>query len=203
MNLIIGVLVSGSGSNLQAILDSIEDGFIPNAVVGVVISNKKEAYAIERAKKHGVEALFIDPKSFQSPEEFNGAVADELIKRNINLVCLAGYLLLIKGKLLKEFKGRILNIHPALLPKFGGKGMYGHHVHESVIKSGEKKSGATIHIVDEKYDHGSTILQREIDVFPGETPENLAKRILEIEHIIYPEALKLIAEDKIKLHITK
>ena len=196
MKLVIGVLVSGGGSNLQSIIDAVKSGFIPDSKVAAVVSNKKDAYALERARLAGIDAVFMDPKSFLDMEAYNSAVADELIKRNVNIVCLAGYLLMIKGKLLKEFKGRMLNIHPALLPRFGGKGMYGHHVHEAVIKSGEKKSGATVHIVDEVYDHGPIVIQKTADIDKNETPETLAAKILKIEHQIYPEALKIIAESK-------
>jgi phosphoribosylglycinamide formyltransferase 1 len=196
----IGILISGGGSNLQAIIDSCEAGALKGlAEVAVVISNKREAFGLERAKKHNIPALFVDPKQFADPKLFCGELVKELKKHKTDILCLAGFLLKLDSNLVKEFKGRLLNIHPALLPKFGGKGMYGHHVHEAVIRSGENCSGATVHFVDEEYDHGSIIKQETVQVLAGDTPEALAARILKIEHKIYPEAiLKVITELRIK-----
>ncbi|MDI6641865.1 MAG: phosphoribosylglycinamide formyltransferase, partial [Elusimicrobiota bacterium] len=142
----IGVLVSGSGTNLQAIIDACQSGYLPAKVV-VVISNRKDAYALERAKRHNIEALFIDRKLYQNEISYSAKLVEELKMRQVDLVCLAGFLLKLGPNFIEQFRNRILNIHPALLPKFGGKGMYGHHVHEAVLKSGEKVSGCTVHFV--------------------------------------------------------
>ncbi len=194
----IGVLVSGSGTNLQAIIDSCESGYIPGKVV-IVISNRKDAYALERAKKHNIPALFINPKEYKNLDEYSEKIADELIKKEVDLVCLAGFLLKLSSGFIKKFKNRIMNIHPALLPSFGGKGMYGHHVHSAVINSGVKISGCTVHFVDEEYDHGQIVLQKAVEVKDDDTPETLAERVLKEEHKIYPEAIKLFAEGKLEI----
>jgi phosphoribosylglycinamide formyltransferase 1 len=159
-----------------------------NAEVVVVISNKKEAFGLERARKENIEAVFIDPKQ----SDFNEKAIELLEKQKVDLVCLAGFLLKISENLVRKYKGKIMNIHPAILPKFGGPGMYGHYVHEAVIKAREKVSGCTVHFVDEEYDKGKIILQRKVDVLDSDTPEILQKRVLEQEHIAYPEAIKKI-----------
>jgi len=194
----IGVLVSGGGTNLQAIIDSCESGYIPGRVV-VVISNRKDAYALERAKKHNIPALFINPKDYKNLDEYSEKISEELIKKEVDLVCLAGFLLKLSPEFVRKFKNRIMNIHPALLPSFGGPGMYGHHVHEAVIKSGVKITGCTVHFVDEEYDHGPIILQKAVEVKDDDTPEKLAERVLKEEHKIYPEAIKLFAEKKLEI----
>lgn len=193
MKLRIGVLVSGSGTNLQAIIDACQSGYLPAKVV-VVISNRKDAYALERAKMHNIEALFVDRKLFPDDTSYSAKLAEEFEVRQVDLVCLAGFLLKLAPNFIQQFKNRILNIHPALLPKFGGEGMYGHNVHEAVLKSGEKVSGCTVHFVDEEYDHGEILLQRTVPVLKDDTPETLAKRILEQEHKLYPDAIKLFIE---------
>lgn len=194
----LGVLVSGGGTNLQAIIDGCESGILKDvAEVKVVISNKSDAYALERAKKHNIEPLFIDRKSFADRASFCDKIVEELKKRGIDIICLAGFLLKLEPNLVRAFPKRIINIHPALLPKFGGKGMYGHYVHEAVIKNGEKESGATVHYVDEEYDHGPTIIQQKVPVMKGDTPEMLAKRVLEVEHKIYPEAILKVISSKL------
>ncbi len=194
----IGVLVSGGGTNLQSIIDACEQGFIPGKVV-VVISNKKEAYALERAKKHNIQAIHLNPKDFSSRYEYYEKICNCLERKSVNLVCLAGFLLKVENPLLERFKGCIMNIHPALLPCFGGKGMYGHYVHEAVLESGAKFSGCTVHLVDEKYDHGPIIVQRIVPVDDNDTPESLAERVLKEEHKAFPEAIKLFAEGKIEV----
>ncbi|OGR87533.1 MAG: phosphoribosylglycinamide formyltransferase [Elusimicrobia bacterium RIFCSPLOWO2_01_FULL_60_11] len=192
----LAVLASGGGSNLQAILDAcrppIGEASAPLynlAEVAVVVSDKPGAYALERAKKAGVEALLLDPKGFPDRAAFYQKAVVELQSRKIDLILLAGYMLKLEPNIIKSFQGRILNIHPALLPKFGGKGMYGHFVHEAVLKAGEKESGATVHVVDEEFDHGPVLLQNKIPVLPGDTAESLAERVLEQEHKLYPEAV--------------
>jgi len=195
----IGVLVSGGGTNLQAIIDAVASGYIPDAIISAVISNRKDAYALERARKHGIDAVFVDRAKYSSSEEFNNAILEELASRKVDFICLAGYLMMLSPAVVRKYSGRILNIHPALLPKFGGPGMYGHHVHEAVLKAGETESGCTVHFVDEIYDHGAVILQAKVPVKEGDTPDTLAKRILEQEHRIFPEAVKLFCEDRIEL----
>lgn len=188
----LGVLVSGNGSNLQSIIDSCESGYIPDTEVVVVISNRRDAYALERAKKNDILSLFVNPKEYRTTEEYSDKLIEILVQNKVDLVCLAGYLMKLGNNFISRFKGKIINIHPALLPKFGGKGMYGHYVHEAVIKSGEKESGATVHFVDEVYDHGGIILQKKVVVLPGDTPEKLAARVLGQEHKLFPEAIKLV-----------
>ena len=156
-----------------------------------MISNKKEAFALERARNAGVDALFVDPKESPSRTDFFAKIIAELEKRNVGLVCLAGFLLKLEPNIIGRYPKRILNIHPALLPKFGGKGMYGHYVHEAVLKSGDKESGCTVHLVDEQFDHGPVLLQRKVPVLAGDTPEILAQRVLKEEYRLYPEAISM------------
>ncbi|HAM38733.1 MAG TPA: phosphoribosylglycinamide formyltransferase [Elusimicrobia bacterium] len=194
----IGVLISGSGSNLQEIIDACNEKRI-NAEVAVVISNRQNAYGLERALKSSIPAVYIDPKK----EDFNKKVIEILEKYKVELVCLAGFLLKISEEFVKKYRGKILNIHPALLPKYGGAGMYGVHVHDAVIKAKEKVSGCTVHIVDEEYDKGTIILQKKVKVLKSDTPEILQKRVLEQEHIAYPEAIKIVIKmlfEKTKNH---
>jgi phosphoribosylglycinamide formyltransferase 1 len=194
----IAVLASGGGSNLQALIDAIESGYIKNAKIKCVISNNKNAYALERAKKHKIETVFLD-KSEKSREEYTDLIINELVKRNIDLVCLAGFMIVLSSQIISKFKNKIINIHPALLPNFGGHGMYGHHVHEAVIKSKVKTTGATVHFVDEGCDTGQIIIQESVEVSDNDTPSSIAKKVLEIEHKIYPLAVKLFIDDKIKI----
>lgn len=194
----IGVLVSGNGSNLQAIIDAAHTEILASAEVGIVISNKKEAFALQRAEKEGIRAIWINPKEFESREKFFDKVIEELNVSNIDLVCLAGFLLKLEPNIIHRFRNRILNIHPALLPKYGGAGMYGHYVHEAVLRAGEKESGCSVHMVDEEFDHGDVLMQRKVPVLPDDTPETLAARILAEEHILYPEAIRFFSDQKIK-----
>ncbi len=186
----LGVLLSGGGTNLQAILDSCETGLLRSkAEVAIVISNKEDAFGLARAKQAGIPALHLDPKQFPSRTEYFAKIISELKKHEISLICLAGFLLKIEPNLIREFPKRILNIHPALLPKYGGKGMYGHFVHEAVIRAGEKESGCTVHIVDEEFDHGPILAQRKILVLANDRADTLAERVLKEEHILFPEAI--------------
>lgn len=194
----LGVLASHGGSNLQSIIDSCEAGKI-QAEVRCVISNNRSARALDRARKHNISAYHISKAEFGSDEGVDQAMTDTLKKHDVELVCLAGYMKLLGPSLLKEYHGRILNIHPALLPEFGGKGMYGIRVHRAVIENGEKKSGPTVHLVDEIYDHGRILAQRKVPVMDGDTPEDLAARVLVEEHKIYPEVIGRIARGEIKL----
>lgn len=188
----IAVMVSGGGSNLQSILDASRTGNLKDlAEVVLVASNKRDAFALERAKKAGVDALTLEPKSFTSRAGFYAALIEEFEKRNVGLVCLAGFLLKVEPNLVQRYRGRILNIHPALLPKYGGPGMYGHHVHEAVLRAGETESGCTVHVVDEEFDHGPVLLQRKAPVLPGDDAQTLAARVLKEEHRLYPEAIEI------------
>lgn len=184
----IGVLVSGGGTNLQSIIDAIEVGTLKSQIV-CVISNKEAAYGLERARKHQIPAYFINPKE----EGYDEKVLTLLKDEQVDLVVLAGYLKILNKDLIEVYRGRIINIHPSLLPKFGGKGFYGLHVHKAVIAAREKESGATVHYVDIGIDTGKIILQRKLQVMPEDTPETLQKRILDqIEHKILVEAIQSI-----------
>lgn len=194
----LGVLASGRGSNLQSIIEATERGEV-DAQVKVVVSNNSKAFALERARNHDIPALHLSHKQFETTEEFNEALIGTLKKYEVELIVLAGYMKLISPKVVEAFRNRILNIHPALLPSFGGKGMYGIHVHEAVIESGVKVSGVTVHIVDEQYDHGPIVLQKVVEVRDKDTPEELAARILPEEHSLYPKAIQLFAEGKIRV----
>ncbi|MCI5918901.1 MAG: phosphoribosylglycinamide formyltransferase [Roseburia sp.] len=190
----IAVLVSGGGTNLQAILDAIDNGTITNAKVEVVISNNKNAYALERAKKHGIENLCISPRDFASREEFNDVFLEKLNSYNVDLVVLAGFLVVIPEKMIQAYRNRIINIHPSLIPSFCGTGYYGLKVHEGVLARGVKVTGATVHFVDEGTDTGPIILQKAVEVEQGDTPEVLQRRVMEqAEWVIMPKAIDLIA----------
>lgn len=190
----IAVLVSGGGTNLQAILDAIDNGTITNAKVEVVISNNKNAYALERARKHGIENLCISPKDFVSREEFNDVFLEKLNSYNVDLVVLAGFLVVIPEKMIQAYRNRIINIHPSLIPSFCGTGYYGLKVHEGVLARGVKVTGATVHFVDEGTDTGPIILQKAVEVEQGDTPEVLQRRVMEqAEWVIMPKAIDLIA----------
>lgn len=194
----IAVFASGRGSNLMAILNAIKEGKL-NAKISLVISNNSNAGALEIAKANGIDALHISRKQFSSDEEYVQKILNELKSRNVELIVLAGYMKKIPSEIIKEYPNKILNIHPALLPSFGGKGMYGLNVHKAVIESGVKITGVTVHIVDEEYDHGPIVMQRAVEVRDDDTPETLAERVLKVEHEIYPQAIKLFVEGKIKI----
>ena len=194
------VLVSGGGTNLQAIIDGIADGSIPNTEIKAVISNNKNAYALERARAHGIEALCISPKDFESREAFNQAFLDKLNSYNVDLVVLAGFLVVLPEMMIKEYTNRIVNIHPSLIPSFCGKGFYGLKVHEGVLARGVKVTGATVHFVDEGTDTGPIILQKAVEVEQGDTPEVLQRRVMEqAEWVILPKAIDLIANGKVSV----
>ena len=194
----LAVLVSGGGTNLQAIIDAISAGKITNACISVVISNNANAYALERARAHGIEALCISPKDFESREAFNQAFLDKLNSYNVDLVVLAGFLVVLPEMMIKEYTNRIVNIHPSLIPSFCGKGFYGLKVHEGVLARGVKVTGATVHFVDEGTDTGPIILQKAVEVEQGDTPEVLQRRIMEqAEWNILPETINLIANGKV------
>ena len=196
----LAVLVSGGGTNLQAIIDAISAGKITNACISVVISNNANAYALERARAHGIEALCISPKDFESREAFNQAFLDKLNSYNVDLVVLAGFLVVLPEMMIKEYTNRIVNIHPSLIPSFCGKGFYGLKVHEGVLARGVKVTGATVHFVDEGTDTGPIILQKAVEVEQGDTPEVLQRRVMEqAEWGILPKAIDLIANGKVSV----
>ena len=197
----IAVLVSGGGTNLQAIMDNMSAGKIPNAQIVTVISNNAGAYALERAKKYGAEALLLSPKDFENREQFNQALLEALKERNIDLIVLAGYLVVIPPSVIAEYKNRIINIHPSLIPSFCGTGCYGLHVHEKALAKGVKVSGATVHFVDEGTDTGPIIMQKAVEVLDGDTPEVLQRRIMEeAEWILLPEVIRLISEGRVHVN---
>lgn len=194
------VCVSGGGTNLQAIYDAMGDGRIKNAEIVRVISNNPGAYALERAKAHGSEAVCISPKTFPDREAFNEALLAGIKECNPELVVLAGFLVNVPACVIREFKNRIINIHPSLIPSFCGKGYYGLKVHEGVLARGVKVTGATVHFVDEGIDTGRIIAQKAVDVCEGDTPEILQKRVMEqAEWIILPDTVSKIAAGEIKI----
>lgn len=194
----LAVLVSGGGTNLQAIMDAIDKGNITNAEIEVVISNNKNAYALERAKNHGIEALCISPKDYENRSAFNQAFLEKLDSYAVDLVVLAGFLVVIPEEMIAKYRNRIINIHPSLIPSFCGTGYYGLKVHEGVLSRGVKVTGATVHFVDEGTDTGPIILQKAVEVQHGDTPEALQRRVMEqAEWVIMPKAINLIANGKV------
>lgn len=191
----IAVLVSGGGSNLQAIIDGLKDGSL-DCEIKYVIADSEKAYGLERARINGIEAISFDRKEYK--REISNKIL-ELIKNKVDLIVLAGYLSILDGEILKEFRNRIINIHPSLIPSFCGGGMYGIKVHEAAIKKGVKYSGCTVHFVNEEVDGGEILLQKVVPVLQEDTPKELQERILIEEHKILPEAIKLIAEGKVKI----
>lgn len=194
----IAVLVSGGGSNLQAIIDAVEKGFI-KAEVSVVISNKTGVYALERAANHGIPTVVIDHRQYGTVVEFSKAILACLQANQVDLICLAGFMRILDSVLIAAYPQKILNIHPALLPAFGGKGMYGHHVHEAVIASGAKYSGATVHLVTPETDVGPIVAQGIVPVDDDDTADTLGEKVLQIEHQIYPRAIQWVLEEKITI----
>ena len=196
----VAVLVSGGGTNLQAILDAIDNGTITNAKVEVVISNNKNAYALERAKNRGIEALCISPKDYGTRDAFNKAFLEKLDDFQPDLIVLAGFLVVIPKQMIEKYRNRIINIHPSLIPSFCGTGYYGLKVHEGVLSRGVKVTGATVHFVDEGTDTGPIILQKAVEVEQDDTPEILQRRVMEqAEWIIMPKAIDLIANGKVSV----
>ena len=196
----VAVFVSGQGrgTNLQAILDACARPEFP-AVVAVVVGTRSLCPAMDRARAAGVSALSISPKRFDTDEQYGLALKEATRSAGVGLICLAGYLRILPPNLVVEYRHRILNVHPALLPFFGGKGMYGRHVHEAVLASGMKVAGCTVHIVDEEYDTGPIVLQRCVPVLDDDTPDALAARILVEEHRGYVEAIRLAAEGRLRV----
>lgn len=189
-----GVLVSGGGTNLQAILDSLEAGKITNASLEVVISNNPNAYALERARKHGIPAQAISPKDFSSREAFNDALLAALEEYHLDLIVLAGFLVVIPEKMVKRYQNQIINVHPSLIPAFCGTGYYGLKVHEAALARGVKLTGATVHFVDEGTDTGPILMQKAVEVKEGDTPETLQRRVMEeAEWVILPATIQKLA----------
>lgn len=194
----IGVLVSGGGTNLQAILDAIDSGRITNAAVEVVISNNAGAYALERARRHGIEARCVSPKDYESRDEFNRALLSVVDEYRLDLIVLAGFLVTIPPAMIQKYRNRIINIHPSLIPSFCGVGYYGLKVHEAALARGVRITGATVHYVDEGVDSGPIILQKAVEVLPGDTPKSLQQRVMEqAEWVILPQAVNMIANGEI------
>ena len=196
----LAVLVSGGGTNLQAIIDGIADGTITNTEIGVVISNNPGAYALERAKKTGIPAVCVSPKSYADREAFNQALLQTIQSYEPDLIVLAGCLVVIPKIMIQAYPNQIINIHPSLIPSFCGTGYYGLKVHEKALERGVKVTGATVHFVDEGTDTGPIILQKAVEIQPGDTPKVLQQRVMEqAEWVIMPKAIDLIANGRIKV----
>ena len=196
----VAVLVSGGGTNLQAIIDAVENGTITNTQIVGVISNNKNAFALERAGRHGIPAQCISPKDFETRDEFNRVFLDKVNELKADLIVLAGFLVVIPEMMIREYRNRIINIHPSLIPSFCGTGFYGLKVHEAALKRGVKVVGATVHFVDEGTDTGPIILQKAVSVEEGDTPEILQRRVMEqAEWKILPQAIDLIANGKVQI----
>lgn len=198
----IAVFASGRGSNFQAILDAIHEGFLP-ARVCAVISNNSAAGALVTARTQNIPAFHLSQKQFPSEDAFSKSLLSLLQDHGVQFIALAGYLKKLLPPVIERYRNKITNVHPALLPSFGGPGLYGHHVHEAVIAAGVKVSGATVHLVDEAYDRGPIVLQKTVDVLPSDDALSLAATVLKIEHEIYPLALKAFAENRVEFKGTK
>ncbi|MDR7856709.1 phosphoribosylglycinamide formyltransferase [Tissierella sp.] len=194
----IGVLISGGGTNLQAIIDNIESGNI-NGEIKLIISNRKEAYGLTRGANAGIDSLFLDRKSFHSEEEYNLELIKLFKARDIELIILAGYLKVLSKKFIQEFSGRIINVHPSLIPSFSGKGYYGDKVHQAVLDYGVKITGATVHFVDEGTDTGPIILQDIVCIDSKDTALSLKEKVLDVEHKLLVQAVKLYCDKRISL----
>lgn len=192
----IAVFASGRGSNFQAILSAIQGGRLP-ASISLVLSNNSSAGALEIARAHGIPAVHRSLRQFPTQEAFDDDLLALLRQHRVDLIALAGYMKQLSHRFVAQYRNRIVNVHPALLPSFGGPGMYGIHVHEAVIRSGAKVSGVTVHIVDEQYDHGLILAQETVPVLPEDTPESLAARVLILEHDLYPRVLAAFAQNRV------
>ena len=194
----IGVIASHGGTNLQAIIDACADGSL-EAEIRVVISNNSRSLALERARRSCIPTAHLSSATHPDPSHLDAAIADTLTSHGVELVALAGYMRKLGPETLRRYRNRILNVHPALLPKFGGQGMYGERVHSAVLAAGERVSGVSVHLVDEEYDRGPVIAQAEVPVLPDDTPDTLAARVLQQEHILYPQTIQLIASGQLDL----
>lgn len=194
----VAVLVSGGGTNLQALLDAEKEGKYRNAHIALVVASKPGVYALERAAKAGVESAVVSRKDFASADEFNNAMLNTLKKHGIGAVVLAGYLSMVGENVIAAYRDKILNVHPSLIPSFCGPGFYGLRVHEAALAKGVKVTGATVHLVNEKYDDGRIVLQKAVDVLPGDTPEVLQRRVMEqAEWILLPRALDMLTSGEV------
>jgi phosphoribosylglycinamide formyltransferase 1 len=193
----LAVLLTGSGTTLENLFQKRSEGKL-DVDIAVVVSSRPDAYGLERAKKHDVPALVVERKKFVMPEEFSAAIFNSIAPYKPDLICLAGFMSLLK--IPPEFHHKVLNIHPALLPAFGGKGYYGHKVHESVVRSGCKVTGCTVHFVDDHYDQGPIVIQRPVAVLEDDTVDTLAARVQEAEREAYPQAIQLFAEGRLKIN---
>ncbi len=201
----IAVFASGKGSNFKAILEAIEKREIPGAEIVLVLSNNADAGALSIAREHSIPTVQITSRQFAGEDAYSKSLLEVLNRHRVNFIVLAGYMKIVPPAVIRAFRNRIVNIHPALLPAYGGKGMYGIHVHEAVLKNKAAVSGATVHLVDEEYDHGPIVLQEIVPVTENDTPESLAARVLELEHRLYPRAVALFAAGKVKIdgqHVT-
>lgn len=190
----LGVMVSGGGTNLQAILDAMDQGRITGVELAVVISNNPSAYALERARQHNIDGVCVSPKEFPTREAFNEALLNRMDLYNLDLIVLAGFLVTIPPQMIAAYKNRIINVHPSLIPSFCGVGYYGIKVHEAALARGVKVTGATVHFVDEGTDTGPILLQKAVEVKDGDTPETLQRRVMEeAEWILLPQAIEMIA----------
>lgn len=192
----IGVLISGGGTNLQAIIDNSLSKNI-DGKVEIVISNKENAYGLTRARENNIDAIYLNPKEFVDERAYDLEIIRLLNEKSVDLVVLAGYLKILTGEFINKFKGRVINIHPSLIPKYCGPGYYGEKVHRAVLDGGEAYSGATVHFVDEGVDTGDIILQKKVEVYEGDSIDSLSKRVLKIEHDILVEAIKKISRDNV------
>ncbi len=196
----IAVLVSGGGTNLQALIDAQNRGEIKNGRITCVISSKPGVYALERARCNGIDTAVLPRADYVDIHSYTAAVTQELLKRNADLVVYAGFMTILDGQIVEAFPGKMMNVHPALIPSFCGKGFYGLHVHEAVLASGVKLTGATVHFVTEECDGGPIIMQKAVPVLNGDTPESLQKRVMqECEWKILPEAVSLFCQGRIKI----
>lgn len=190
------VFASGSGTNFQAIIDAVAERRIPGKITGLLVSKDKIG-AIEKAKKASIPYRVINPSQYTGKEEFASRILDCLQEWQPDLIVLAGYMIKVPAEVIKTYEGTIINIHPSLLPKYGGKGYYGMSVHKAVLEAGETVSGCTVHFVDDEYDRGDVIAQKKINILPDDTPETLSLRILTEEHILLPEVIKKLLNSKI------
>lgn len=194
------VMVSGGGTNLQAIIDGVASGDITNTEIAAVISNNRKAYALERAGKAGIPGIVVAPGDFESRESFHEALLETVDALQVDLIVLAGYLVVIPPKMTEQYENRLINIHPSLIPSFCGTGYYGLKVHEAALRRGVKVTGATVHFVDQGTDTGPILLQKAVSVMDGDTPKSLQERVMEqAEWVILPQAINLIANGRVKI----
>jgi phosphoribosylglycinamide formyltransferase 1 len=194
----VAVFISGSGTGLQAFIDAGKSGIL-KAKIALVVSSRSDAFGLERARMAGIDTFVFKIKKYPTPEEAADDLRQRLRAREIDYIALAGYLKLLPGEVVRAYHNRIVNIHPALLPQYGGKGMYGHHVHEAVLANEDTETGCTVHLVNEKYDEGRILEQIRVPVIPGDTPDTLAHRVQEQEHKLYPRVLEKLIQGEYKL----